>query len=152
MKKLLILSLVVLCIFTNPSFGQQGKILVGTASFYAEKFDGRKTATGEVFSNKGLTCACNHLKLGTLVKVTNLKNNKVIVLKVNDRLAANNHRIIDVTANAAKQLGFFNAGLGKVKVEVIEKKTQNQSENKIVDIDSLVVSQKDTIFTTSEPK
>jgi rare lipoprotein A len=102
----------------------KAQTLTGTASFYANKFNGRKTATGAIFSNNGLTCACNKLKLGTKVKVTNLRNGKSIILTVNDRLAANNNRVVDVTERAAKELGYYNAGLTKVSVEVIQKKNE----------------------------
>jgi rare lipoprotein A len=124
MKKWIITIMLAFC--STIIFAQT---LSGTASFYANKFVGRKTATGEIFSNKGLTCACNQLKLGTMVKVTNTKNNKTIILKVNDRLAANNRRLVDVTEHAAKELGFYNAGLGKVTVEVIKKKSSKKKKN-----------------------
>ncbi len=108
--------------FVLPYFAIAQKIFTGTASYYATKFEGKKTATGAKFSNQGLTCACNKLPLGSKVKVTNIKNNKSIILTVNDRLSANNKRAVDVTVKAAKELGFYNAGLTKVKVEVVEKK------------------------------
>jgi rare lipoprotein A len=100
----------------------------GTASFYASKFNGRKTATGEVFSNNGYTCACNKIKLGTMVKVTNKRNGKSVIVKVNDRLAANNHRIVDLTQRCAKELGYYSAGLTQVEVEVVSKKKAKETE------------------------
>jgi rare lipoprotein A len=109
-------------LFLATASAQTAKVLNGTASFYAQKFDGKRTAFGTTFSNKGMTCACNQLKLGTWVKVTCLSTNKSVILQVTDRLAKNNHRVVDVTAAAAKELGFYNAGLSKVKVEVVEKK------------------------------
>jgi rare lipoprotein A len=142
----------ILCTILMIANAQSVKSLTGTASFYAEKFNGRKTATGETFSNKAMTCACNQLKLGTMVRVTNLKNNKSVVLIVNDRLAASNHRVVDVSAAAAKQLGFFESGLGRVKVEVIEKKSQNQSEEKNEQVDSTQNQKKDSIFNPLESK
>ncbi len=136
----------------NLCMAQIGKTFHGTASYYANKFHGRKTATGEVFNNNAMTCACNQVKLGSIVRVTNLKNNKSVVLKVTDRLAASNHRAVDLTVKAAKELGFYEAGLAKVKVEVIEKKTSNENENESIQIDSLADSKKDTIFTTLDTK
>jgi rare lipoprotein A len=97
------------------------KTIIGKASFYHNKFNGRKCANGEIFSNKKMTCASNSLKLGTIVKVTNMKNNKSVIVKVTDRLAANNHRVVDLTYAAAKKLDFINSGLVKVKVEVVHK-------------------------------
>ncbi|HTN45985.1 MAG TPA: septal ring lytic transglycosylase RlpA family protein [Flavipsychrobacter sp.] len=91
----------------------------GIASFYHDKFEGRKTATGEVFDNDKYTAACNTLKLGSYVKVTNVKNGEVCYVKINDRMAAHNNRLIDLASIAAKQLNFHKNGLAKVKVEVV---------------------------------
>ncbi len=122
MKKLskLVFISFVLSFFTATIFAQQH---TGTASFYHTKFEGRKTATGAKFSNTALTCACNKLPLHTWIKVTNLSNNKTVVVQVTDRLAASNKRVVDLTVRAAKELGFYNAGLAKVKIEVIKKKS-----------------------------
>jgi rare lipoprotein A len=89
----------------------------GTASFYSNSFNGRRTASGEVFSNSKLSAANNFLKLGTKVKVTNISNGKSVVLKINDRMNARNKRLIDLSKKAANDLGFQHAGLCKVKIE-----------------------------------
>ena len=102
-----------------PSSAKQIVIKYGTASFYHEKFNGRKTANGSIYDSKKLTAACNILPLGTWVKVTNLKNEKSVVVQINDRLHHKNMRLIDLTKTAAKQLDFFSRGLTKVKVEVL---------------------------------
>jgi len=99
----------------------KGKILFGQASFYANKFHGRRTANGETFNQAKLTAACNVLPLGTWIKVTNLKNGKTVVVKTNDRLHHNTRRIIDLTRSAAKELGFISRGLTRVKIEVLGK-------------------------------
>jgi rare lipoprotein A len=98
-----------------------GDIRFGVASFYADKFNGRPTASGEIFSQDKLTCACNVLPLGTLVRVTNLMNGKSVELVVNDRLHPKMRRLVDLSKKAAKKLGFTASGLVKVKVEVIQK-------------------------------
>ncbi len=98
------------------------KIFYGQASFYASKFHGRKTASGEIFDQKKFTCACNVLPLGTWIKVTNLRNGRTVVVKTNDRLHPKMKRIIDLTRAAATKLGFVSSGLTRVKVEVIGKK------------------------------
>jgi rare lipoprotein A len=98
------------------------KILYGQASFYANKFQGRKTASGEIFSQSKMTCACNMLALGTWVKITNLRNSRTVVVKVNDRLHPKMKRIVDLTRAAAEKLGYIGAGLTRVKVEVLGKK------------------------------
>jgi len=109
------------------------KIQYGTASFYANKFNGRKTASGEIFSQDKLTAAHNGLPLGTWIKVTNLKNKRSVVVRVNDRLAHNNKRLVDLSRAGASKLGYTSKGLTKVKVEVLGKKkpeTVNSTANK----------------------
>jgi rare lipoprotein A len=98
------------------------RILYGLASFYANKFNGRKTANGEIFDQKKLTCACNVLPLGTWIRVTNLRNGKTVVVKSNDRLHPRMKRIVDLTRAAAAKLGFIPNGITRVKVEVLGKK------------------------------
>src|SRR5262245_3509533 len=90
----------------------------GTANFYGDKFQGKKTASGEVFDKNGLTAAHKKLPFGTKVKVTNVDNGKSVVVTVNDRMAANNPAVIDVTRKAAEELDFAKSGKAKVKVEV----------------------------------
>ena len=97
------------------------KVLYGTASFYANKFEGRQTANGEIFSQKKMTAACNVLPLGTWIKVTNLRNGRSVIVKVNDRLHYRMKRVVDLSTMAAKQIGHRD-GLTRVKVEVLEKK------------------------------
>ncbi len=100
-----------------------GKIVLGTASYYSGRFEGIKTASGERFSNKAFTGASNSLKIGTWVKVTNIKNGKSVVVKINDKMhprMKRKGRVIDLTRAAAQKLQFLNKGLAKVKLEVIE--------------------------------
>jgi rare lipoprotein A len=101
-----------------------GRTLYGQASFYANKFDGRRTANGETFSQKKLTAACNSLPLGTWIEVTNLRNNKTVIVKTNDRLHPSMKRVVDLSYAAAKKLDFISAGLTRVKVVVLNKKTR----------------------------
>jgi rare lipoprotein A len=97
------------------------KVLYGTASFYANKFEGRQTANGEIFSQKKMTAACNVLPLGTWVKVTNLHNGRSVVVKINDRLHYKMKRVVDLSKAAALMIHHTD-GLIKVKVEVLGKK------------------------------
>ena len=101
-------------------------VLFGQASFYASKFQGRKTANGEIFSQDKFTAACNSLPLGTWIKVTNLINSKVVILKTNDRLHPKTTRLVDLSKVAAQKLGYVGRGLTRVKVEVISKSEANQ--------------------------
>lgn len=91
----------------------------GKASFYHNKFEGRKTASGEIFSQNKMTAACNIFPLGTYLKVTNIKNGKSVIVKVNDRIGTNK-RIIDLSRIAAIELGFIKSGITTVKVEKID--------------------------------
>lgn len=93
---------------------------IGLASFYAHKFHGRATASGEVYDENSLTAAHPNLPFGTLVRVTNLKNKKNVVLKVNDRGPVSKKRIIDVSYKAAQELGFVREGLVKVRLEIVK--------------------------------
>ena len=106
------------------------KTLYGQASFYSQKFEGRKTASGQIFKHKKFTAACNTLPLGTFIKVTNLKNGKTVVVQTNDRLHAKTKRLIDLTMAGAKRLGFVASGITKVKVEVLrDKMKMNDTKN-----------------------
>ncbi len=91
----------------------------GIASFYHDKFEGRPTATGEIFKNDKFTAASNTLKLGSYVKVTNLSNGQVVYVKINDRMAKSNRRLIDLARIAAKKLNFERQGITDVKVEPV---------------------------------
>lgn len=92
----------------------------GTASYYANKFEGRRTSSGEIFSQKKLTAAHKTLPFGTLLRVTNLSNDSVVVVKVNDRLPQSSTRMIDLSYAAAEQLNFIRKGLTKVKLEQVK--------------------------------
>lgn len=98
------------------------RVFYGQASFYSNKFNGRKTASGEIFSQTKYTCACNVLPLGTWVKVTNLKNGRSAIVKINDRIHPKMRRVVDLSRIAAQKLGYISRGLTRVKVEVIGKK------------------------------
>jgi rare lipoprotein A len=98
------------------------KTYFGTASFYADKFKGRKTANGDSYNPEHLTAACNVLPLGTWIKVTNLKNRKTVLVRTNDRLHPKMNRLVDLSKAAATILGYAKSGLTKVKVEVLGRK------------------------------
>ena len=99
----------------------QADSAVGYASFYSNKFIGKKTASGEIFRQDQLTCAHNSLPMGTLLKVTNLKNDKSVTVRVNDRLHRRNSRLVDLSRAAAKTLDFKEGGVIKVRVEVLKR-------------------------------
>lgn len=92
---------------------------VGTASWYGEDFDGKPTASGEPFNMYDLTAAHPTLPLGTLVKVTNLRNRRAVVVRINDRGPIVPGRIIDVSYSAAKVLRFQGQGIQRVRLDVV---------------------------------
>jgi rare lipoprotein A len=90
----------------------------GLANFYNDKFQGKKTASGEVYDKNALTASHKKHPFGTKLKVTNLENDKSVVVTVNDRMRRSNPAVIDVTRRAADELGFAKMGKTRVKVEV----------------------------------
>jgi rare lipoprotein A len=107
----------------SKASAKAGKTQVGNASWYGKAFHGRPTASGEDYDMFQLTAAHRSLPLGTYVKVTNLRNGKWAVLKVNDRGPFVGNRILDVSYGAAQVLNFRGRGIEKVKVEVVEPQT-----------------------------
>jgi rare lipoprotein A len=91
----------------------------GKASFYADQFHGRKTANGETFNMDKLTAAHPSLPFGTLVRVTNLRNGKDVIVRINDRGPFVKGRIIDLSIGAAKEIGLIKSGTTRVKLEAL---------------------------------
>ncbi len=96
------------------------QVQTGKASFYADKFEGRKTASGEKYKHSKLTAAHKTLPFGTKLKVTNMANGKSIEVVVNDRGPYVEGRVIDLSKSAARELGFINQGLADVKIEILD--------------------------------
>jgi rare lipoprotein A len=92
---------------------------VGTASWYGEYFEGRPTASGEPYNMYDLTAAHRTLPLGTLVRVTNLRNHRSVIVRINDRGPVVPGRIIDLSYNAAHVLRFDRQGLQRVRLDVL---------------------------------
>lgn len=95
------------------------KPLYGVASYYADKFNGRETADGSIYNSKKLSAACNRVPLGTWIRVTNLRNHRTVIVRVNDRLHPKNMRVVDMSRLGAEQLGYIGRGLTQVKVEIL---------------------------------
>lgn len=93
---------------------------LGLASWYGERFHGRRTASGQRFDMNGMTAAHPSLPFGTRVRVTNLANGRSVELVINDRGPFAEDRVIDVSRHAATHLGFLRAGLAQVRVRVLE--------------------------------
>ena len=122
MKKFIVLFLLVpVFSMAQQGSGDTGKTLKGKATIYANMFQGRRTATGEIFKHSNLTAASNNFKINTWVKVTNLSNMKTVIVRINDRMhprMAKMGRVVDLTQYAASILGGFD-GITNVKVEEI---------------------------------
>ncbi|WP_439505189.1 septal ring lytic transglycosylase RlpA family protein [Sediminibacterium sp.] len=88
----------------------------GVASYYADKYDGRKTSNGEIFRQRKLTAAHKTLPFGTKVKVTNLSNGQSVKVRINDRGPFIQGRIIDLSKKAAKKIDLVNTGVTKVTI------------------------------------
>ncbi len=104
----------------------EGKTQVGMASWYGDKEHNRKTASGERFNKYAYTAAHRSLPFGTMTRVTNLKNGKDVVVKINDRGPFIRGRVIDLSYAAAKSIGLVRSGVTKVKVEVLSSESARE--------------------------
>ncbi|WP_276358910.1 septal ring lytic transglycosylase RlpA family protein [Daejeonella sp. H1SJ63] len=95
------------------------RIVRGKATYYASKFHGRRTTSGEIFSNNKMTAAHLTLPFGTMVRVTNIDNGRTIDVRVNDRGPHNKSFIIDISQAAAKEIGIYSRGVGNVEIRYI---------------------------------
>jgi len=89
----------------------------GTASYYGSRHHGKRTASGEPFDQHGLTAAHRSLPFGTRVQVTNLANDRRVVVRINDRGPHTRGRLIDLSRAAADQLGMLRSGTARVRVQ-----------------------------------
>ena len=105
---------------TTKATAKKPIIKYGVASFYAKKFNGRQTASGEIYNSTKFTASCNVLPLNTWIKVTNLRNKRTVIVKINDRLHPKNKRLVDMSRAAALKLGYTGRGITRVKVEVLD--------------------------------
>ncbi len=107
----------ILVVLTSATFYREFS-QTGVASYYAAKFHGRRTASGQVYHKDSLTAAHKTLAFGTVLKVTNLSNDSVVIVRINDRMGKTSH-ILDLSMAGAKQLNFVRNGIAKVKLEKI---------------------------------
>ena len=98
------------------------KVQYGVASYYANKFEGRKTYTDEIFCQDSLTAASNTLPMHTWIRVTNLRNKRSVIVQINDKMHPRNRRLIDLSRAAAAQIGFAGRGLTRVRIDVLGKR------------------------------
>lgn len=96
------------------------EVETGKASFYADEFNGKRTANGEIYDMNELTAAHPSYPFNTLVNVTNLSNGKSVEVRINDRMPQFKGRTIDLSLAAAKKIEMINSGIQEVKLEVIK--------------------------------
>ena len=104
----------------NSNSKIRNNVITGISSWYGPNFHGKLTANGEVFDQYGVTAAHKTLPLGTVVRVTNLDNDKSIILRINDRGPYVGDRVLDCSYGAAKKLGFMEIGTANVEIRIIE--------------------------------
>jgi rare lipoprotein A len=109
------------------ALGSAGDSQSGIASFYHDRFHGRKTASGAAYNKHALSAAHKTLPLGTQVRVTNSRSGKSVVVRINDRGPYARGRVIDLSRAAAQEIGLVSAGLAKVKVEVLSIPSRRKS-------------------------
>ncbi|HMV44013.1 MAG TPA: septal ring lytic transglycosylase RlpA family protein [Leptospiraceae bacterium] len=113
--------LFILCfVISYQLYAQVGFTQSGKASFYNDRFHGAKTNSGEKYDMNAFTAAHRELPLNTKIKVTNLKNNKSVIVRINDRGPFHHVRILDVSKAAAKELDMISQGVANVTLEVVE--------------------------------
>ena len=109
------------CSIKQPKYNYISKrSLIGVASYYGEKWNGRTTANGEKLNIHAMTAAHKTLPFNSIVKVTLLSTGKSVNVRINDRGPYCNNRIIDLTDEAAKRLGMYNQGIGEVKLDILK--------------------------------
>jgi rare lipoprotein A len=102
------------------SLGTVRQQITGWASWYGPGFHGNLSASGEVFNQNAMTAAHRYLRFGTRVRVTNLSNNRSVVVRVNDRGPYAGDRILDLSAGAAGAIGLIDSGVGKIRMDILE--------------------------------
>ena len=114
-SQILVSAFVLMAFHSGIAFAQKGH-----AVYYSDWFQGRTTASGEIFDQNALTAAHKKLPFGTQVRVTNLENNSSVVVTINDRMPTRNSNIIDLSKRAAEELGLIKKGRAQVNLEVID--------------------------------
>lgn len=138
----------------SAAFFSLAQTQTGKASFYADKFEGHPTASGEKYKHNKLTAAHKTLPFGTIVRVTNLANGNTVDVAINDRGPYIEGRVIDLSKSAAEKLGFINLGVADVKLEVVDPGS-GKTKSQPVTIDNVSVDENeyyDFEISTFRPK
>jgi len=127
----------------HPHYVKRGTIKYAKASWYGRPFHGRLTASGEHYNMYGMTAAHRTYALGTVLRVTSLKNWKSVIVRVNDRGPFYSSRAIDLSYGAAKKLGFVKKGIERIKIEVLSSKGKGRKSRKVNYSKQRVISKKE---------
>lgn len=103
----------------SPNISNPSNTVTGMASWYGPGFEGRLCANGEIFDPNALTAAHPSLPFNTRVRVTNLTNGLSVIVRINDRGPYVNNRLIDLSAQAAREIGMFNHGVAQVRLDIL---------------------------------
>ena len=152
MKKLHIVFLLLLTVFSASTFAEELFKSNVTASYYADKFHGKKTSSGETFNMYAFTAAHKTLPFNTIVKVTNLSNGKSVNVRVNDRGPFSENREIDVSKAAAEKLDMVAAGTAQVSLEIVQLGDTVATETAVTPASSPTSSASSIEDTINEPK
>ena len=106
-------------LFSAEAFAERSKARAGNASYYGTRFHGRRTANGERFNMNAMTAAHKSLPFGTKVRVTNKRNGKSVVVRINDRGPYAHGRVIDLSKAAASRIGMLHSGTAPVKIDIL---------------------------------
>ena len=117
-KKTLLLLLLLLNL-TTPTYAKNKRVQIGKGSWYGKRFQGKRTANGERYNMYSYTAAHRTFPFNSMVKVTNLKNGRSIIVRINDRGPYHRGRIIDLSYLAAKKLGYAKRGVAKLKIKLL---------------------------------
>ncbi|MEQ9165667.1 MAG: septal ring lytic transglycosylase RlpA family protein [Fulvivirga sp.] len=120
----------------------EAQIQEGKASYYADKFEGKPTASGEKYKHSKLTAAHKTLPFGTVVKVTSVSNGKSVEVRINDRGPFVEGRVIDLSRSAAEKIDLIHIGIADVKIEVIDA-GDGKGSGPTKPIDHVVVDEKE---------
>ena len=103
----------------SPSFEPTQRTMHGFASYYGDEFHGHQTASGEVYDMSDMTAAHRDLPFGTKVRITNLKNKRQVIVRINDRGPVKQERMIDLSKAAAEELDMIREGIAEVEIEIL---------------------------------
>jgi len=131
MKQLLkYLTLTLLLTFSSTLYAKNHKVQIGKGSWYGKAFQGKRTANGERYNMYAFTAAHKSFPFDSIVKVTNLRNRRSIIVRINDRGPYHGGRIIDLSYLAAKKIGLVGKGVGKLKVQYLYKQKKKYKKRR----------------------